>query len=100
MDIASCCSISDSQGFNAIKQCSNIHSRPRESQEIEAVLTRQNDYSQEVLGVTNALVWIIYDSTCSLDIIAGAWGYTETGMQIIIDPTAKQLFFCKFILPA
>ena len=27
------------------------------------------------------------DCTCSLDMIAGAWGYTETGMQIISDPT-------------
>jgi len=25
--------------------------------------------------------------TCSLDMIAGAWGYTETGMQIFFDPT-------------
>jgi hypothetical protein len=24
--------------------------------------------------------------TCSLDMIAGAWGYTETGMQVFFDP--------------
>jgi hypothetical protein len=27
--------------------------------------------------------------TCSLDMIAGAWGYTETGMQIFSNPTTN-----------
>jgi hypothetical protein len=31
------------------------------------------------------------DCTCSLDMIAGAWGYTETGMQIVSDPNTFPL---------
>lgn len=31
------------------------------------------------------------ECTCSLDMIAGAWGYTETGMQIISDPNTFPL---------
>jgi len=37
--------------------------------------------------------------TCSLDMIAGAWGYTETGTQILFDPNNPNLAAPLKLLP-